>query len=153
MNHREVQANLFLYLDGDLPKQTSIRMDAHLRDCAECRQTLNLGRTFWATEMPLSSNSDSYFGWTRLESRIDKYNRHTVRETVRPSLVVALRVATVSALFCGAILLGEYLGDYSGTEPAYDDTVISQLHLDKFQLAEFDPFINTVVRFNDEFGK
>ncbi|MFH0990254.1 MAG: zf-HC2 domain-containing protein [bacterium] len=153
MNHSEAKANLFLYIDGDFPKETSIRMDTHLRDCAECRQTLNLARPLWATEIPLSSSSHVYFGWTRLENRIVNYNRHTLRETVRPSLLVGLRIATVSVLLCGAIMLGKHLGDFTGTEQADGTKVISQLHLDKFQLPESDPFINTVVRFNEEFGK
>ena len=153
MNHSEVRTNFLLYIDGEVPKEVSSQMETHLRDCAECRQALNLTRTLWTSEIPLPSGSQSYFGWIRLRSRIENYNRHTIRETIHPSLTVALRVATVSVLVCCAILFGKYLGDITGTEQADDTNVIGQLHLDKFQLPESDPLINTMVRFNDEFEK
>ena len=153
MNHSEVRTNFLLYIDGELPKELSSQVDAHLRDCAECRQDLEMARSLWSSDIPLSSGSQPYSGWIRLRSRIENYNRHTIRETIRPSLPVALRVATVSVLVCCAILFGKYLGDFAGTEQADGTNVIGQLHLDKFQLAESDPLINTMVRFNDEFEK
>ena len=153
MNHSEVRASLLLYIDGELPKDISSHVDAHLRDCAECRHDLDMTRSLWSSEILLSSGSEPYSGWMRLRSRIESYNRHTILETIRPSLPVALRVATVSALICCALLFGKYLGDTAGILQAGDTNVIGQLHLDKFQLPESDPLINTMLRFNNEFEK
>ena len=153
MNHSEARAYLLLYIDGEVPKEVSSQMETHFRDCAECRQDLDMARALWLSEFPLSSGSQPYPGWKRLRSRIENYNHHTIRENIRPPLTVALRVVTVSVLVCCAILFGKYLGDITGTEHADDADVIGQLHLDKFQLPESDPLINTMVRFNDEFEK
>ena len=153
MNHGEARAYLLLYIDGEVPKEVSSQMETHFRDCAECRQNLDMARSLWSSEMLLSSGSESYSGWMRLRSRIENYNRHTILETIRPSLPVALRVATVSVLVCCAILFGKYLGHTTDMEQTDDTNVIGQLHLDKFQLPESDPLINTMVRFNDEFEK
>ena len=153
MNHSEVQANLLLYIDAELPKGIALQMDAHLKDCAECSQALDLTRSLWTSEIPLSSSSQSSFGWMRFESRVKRHGRHAVRETFRPFLPVALHIATVSVLVFCAVLFGKYLGDFGGAQQADGTNVINQLHLDRFQLPESDPFINTLVRFSGEFEK
>jgi anti-sigma factor RsiW len=153
MKHSEVRANLLVYVDGELPKATTLQMDAHLRDCAECRQALDSTCSLWTSDVSLSSSSRSTFRWARFESRIEQYGRHTPRETFRLSLPVALRIATVSVLVFCAILFGTYLGDTGGVQQADATTVITQLHLDRFQLPESDPFINSVVRLSGEFEK
>ena len=153
MNHIEVQENLLLYIDGELPKEISLRMDAHLRDCTRCKEALDSTRSLWTSEIPLSMRSRSTIEWTRFESRIEHFGRHTLQEMFRPSLPVALRIVTLSLLVFCAILFGRYLGDFSSPQQEDGTNVINQLHLDRFQLPEADPFVGTMVRFSGEFEK
>jgi anti-sigma factor RsiW len=124
MTHREIQAHLLLYLDGELPEQKRAAVDAHLRQCARCRDYMYTLKTVWQADQTHRLTPPPYL-WTRIEARMRE------AAPVRPSWIWLSdrlgwlgRPALLAATLLAGILIGTYLGNPAAA-PAPEESPIA----------------------------
>lgn len=112
MKHKQIEEKLILYLDGVLSGREMSTFQEHLEHCSNCRKKLDLLAGVWRAEAAVKRENPSPFLWTRLEARIDQYERNKNLFTdFFEQLVRLARPAVTLSMLVGGILLGVYLGN------------------------------------------
>jgi len=122
MIHKQIEENLLLYLDGDLPAREMASVQKHLEHCSSCKEHLDLLSDLWKAEAAATRENPSPFLWTRLEARIDEYqrNQNLFTDFFERLIRLVRPVATLSMLVAG-ILLGVYFGSVPASINAQRD--------------------------------
>ncbi len=70
--HKQIQANMLLYLDGDLGKAESEKVRGHAARCPECARILENCRRLWTRESLEEETVPSQRLWNNIEARLDE---------------------------------------------------------------------------------
>jgi len=112
MKHKQIEKKLVLYLDGDLSSREMATVQEHLEHCSSCKEHLDLLSEVWRAEAAVKRENPSPFLWTRLEERIEQYERnHNLFIDFFEQLVRLVRPAFTLLILVGGIFLGVYLGN------------------------------------------
>ena len=111
MSHTEIQQQLLLYLDGELPDKDMHQIREHLSACADCAQRRDELAAIWRSEGRLDKEKPSPFLWTRLQARINEYQQTPafVWHLKRTMQRIPLRPFPALAVIA-AIVVGIYIG-------------------------------------------
>lgn len=111
MKHKQIAEKFLLYLDGDLSTHEMTVIQEHLEHCLSCKEHLDLLSEAWKAEAAVKRENPSPFLWTRLQARIDEYqrNQNLFTDFFEQLIRLARPAVTLSLLVVG-ILLGVYFG-------------------------------------------
>jgi len=141
MIHEEIQKQLLLYLDGELPDEEMRQIREHLSACAVCAQRRDELASLWQSERRSEKVKPSPFLWTRLQARI-KESAQTpafVSDLRRSMQRIPLRPFPALALIA-AIVVGIYIGTPREPQRNASSQVVSQSvgSVDELGLDQFD---------------
>ena len=144
MNHKQTEEKLLIYIDGDLSTRDMAAVQEHLEQCSSCKKYLDLLSEVWKAEADVKCENPSPFLWTRLEARIDEYerNQNLFTDFFKRLIRLALPAVTLSILV-GGILLGVYLGNIPASgntqkadvqsSPQERERFFNSIYLDSFR--------------------
>ena len=141
MIHKEIQEQLLLYIDGELPDEEMHQIRDHLSACAVCAQRRDELASLWRSETRSDKVKPSPFLWTRLQARIKEYEQTPAFawDLKRSMQRIPLRPFPALAVIA-AIVVGIYIG--KPREPGRDERAqsVSQLvgSADELGLDQFD---------------
>ncbi len=123
MNHKKIQKQLLLYIDGDLPKEKNIFIADHLKICSECANSFELLKHEW-TKAKILKEAPSPDLWFRLENRIEKSKTNSFIFNI-DSIKIFFRAAITVTTVVVAVLSGSWLGrSLDGRRAANDNEII-----------------------------
>jgi anti-sigma factor RsiW len=128
MDHKQVQSLAGAWLDGELPADSRIEMEAHLAGCADCRERIDAERAFLAR---LKSTATYHQAPGGLGARLSQAlraeeTRNVVPLKPRPRPGISWRGMALAASFVLAVLLSGGIG-YMGSLPASGDLITQQI--------------------------
>ncbi len=134
MDHRNVRDLAGAWLDGELPKDSSAELEAHLAGCADCRTDIEAQRAMIAR---VKSSATHHTAPRDLAARISqKLHTETDRPVEAGTNVVPLRPAArrenfwrpmaLAASFLLAVILSGGVG-YMSSLPAGGDQIVQQI--------------------------
>jgi len=141
MTHTEIQQQLLLYLDSELPDKDMHQIREHLSACADCAQRRDELASVWQSESRLEKVKPSPFLWTRLQARFKEYEQTPAFVWDLKNILQGIPVRPFPAL---AVIVAIVVGIYIGTprEPGRDERAqsVSQLvgSADELGLDQFD---------------
>jgi anti-sigma factor RsiW len=117
MRHKEIQKQLLLYLDGELPDEEMHQIRDHLSACAVCAQHRDELASVWQSETRSEKVKPSPFLWTRLQARIKEYEQTPafVWDLKRSMQQIPLHPFPALAVIA-AIVVGIYIGTPRGSQ-------------------------------------
>ncbi|HEY2889960.1 MAG TPA: anti-sigma factor [Dongiaceae bacterium] len=128
MDHKQVPSLAGAWLDGELPADSRIEMEAHLAGCADCRERIDAERAFLAR---LKSTATYHPAPGGLAARLSQALRAEETKNVvplkhrsRPG--ISWRGTALAASFVLAVLLSGGIG-YMGSLPASGDLITQQI--------------------------
>lgn len=133
MECQAIQKRISAYLDGELEAGLRETIQAHLNECAECRQAAaQLSKVYALLEHDVAQPANPFL-WTRVQARLS--SPRSVRRSRRLQRLLT-PVTVALALFVG-IALGVSIGEHalSSTAVSSDATVESSLWSDANSLA------------------
>jgi len=142
MTHTEIQRQLLLYLDGELPDKDMHQIREHLSACADCAQRRDELASIWQSESRLEKVKPSPFLWTRLQARIKEYEQTPAFVRDLKKILQGIPAHPFPALaIVAAIVVGIYIGTpresqkYSLRQPANQSSAAGEdLGLDQFDV-------------------
>jgi anti-sigma factor RsiW len=154
MIHEEIQQQLLLYLDGELPDEEMRQIREHLSACAVCAQRRDELASLWQSERRLEKVKPSPFLWTRLQARIKEYEQTPAFawDLKRSMQQIPLRPFPALAVIA-AIVVGIYIG--TPREPQRNARVqavsqsvgsVDELGLDQFDVIPPGALGSTLVK-------
>ncbi|TSA21483.1 hypothetical protein D4R75_06180 [bacterium] len=142
MNHKKIQKKILLYLDGDLLGNEKDEMQEHLRSCSFCSKRLEALSRVWRSRNAMELVKPSPYLWTRLAERIKQYecNCHLFTD-MSERLGSLVRPAAFVLLFLIALVVGNYLGDFSSSTASVDSEKAAKEEVARmFYMDAFEPY-------------
>jgi hypothetical protein len=154
MIHKEIQEQLLLYIDGELPDEEMHQIRDRLSACAVCAQRRDELASLWQSETRSEKVKPSPFLWTRLQARIKEYEQTPVFIWDLKRTLQKIRVHPFSAL---AVIVAIVVGIYIGTprESQRNDrahlaslslSAVDELGLDQFDVIPPGALGSTLVK-------
>ncbi|MEE2708246.1 MAG: zf-HC2 domain-containing protein [Gemmatimonadota bacterium] len=114
MNHKNIQQNLILYLEGEMPEAERTIVRTHLELCPHCRQNLETLSSVWL-QTPVNETPPPFL-WTRVEARIQAAERPlSIREMTVHWFGMMVRPAVMVLTLIIGITIGSYIGNIPET--------------------------------------
>jgi len=106
---KEIEQNLIERLENTLPEDQRLAIDAHLRDCADCRQLFARYQSLFATDKLGVAVPTSL--WQAVQARVNKLeaNRRPAFALLplrRPAFGIALQALGVAVAIVAGVMLG-----------------------------------------------
>ncbi len=106
---KEIERNLIARLENTLPEDQRLAIDAHLRDCANCRQLFAQYQSLFTTDKLGAAVPASL--WRAVQSRIneleaDRRPTPAFGPLRRPSFGIALQAFGVAVAIVAGVMLG-----------------------------------------------
>ena len=139
MNHKVIQKNFILYIDGNLSTSDSNEMQEHLSKCQYCKREFDKLSTIWRDENALKRITPSPYLWQKLELRLNDENKRPSSIFIN-KLIPAIRLTAVIIILFLAVLIGRYLGTtsmndtYDAVENEEQEYILNTYRLDSFEL-------------------
>jgi len=157
MTHTEIQQQLLLYLDSELPDKDMHQIREHLSTCADCAQRRDELASVWQSESRLEKVKPSLFLWTRLQARIKEYEQTPAFVWDLKKILQAIPAHPLPAVgVIAAIVVGIYIGTpresqkYGHRQPANrSSAAVDELGLDQFDVIPPGALGTTLVKISN----
>lgn len=107
-NCKEYREQLSLYIDGMLPQQESLLLEAHIKECKDCREELSMLREMVASCQNLEEKEPPEYLYPMIVSSLRRSGRRTwtssiSRKWLKPGLVSVAAVLLVAVAVKGIL--------------------------------------------------
>lgn len=113
MKCKEVEKKLVFFTESELPQQTQLEIEAHLKSCVKCAQLAEKFSKIYSDLENTEEIQPTPFFWTRLKQRIAEYEASADSTTEWLNILIErLRPAIVIVILIVGIFLGYWLGNF-----------------------------------------
>ncbi len=142
MKHKDIQKKILRYIDSELSEEERLEVEAHLKQCAQCRRDVESLSVSWQLSESVYRVQPSAFLWNRISEHLNevshgKYLNYRItsfiRQLAQPALTAAL---IIIALFTGIQVGGQLTNKNVSKQHNFITTnqVQNEFGLDNFRL-------------------